>query len=1198
MKAFFTIFLLFVAAHLFSQSDPECAANADGDQIICYDEPIVLSAPFSQHFDEIKWSIVYGPPGSGLLDPNNYTTNVTGGPNWDPDVYTFRFSVVCKDLDGNGIKDVAYDDVVVTVMPDVTQPVITEPDANQDGHFTVCTEGDITVNAPAPGEMSSVSVIPEDGLVTTTISGNTVHLKRLDTNNSFQGNCDYVVTYVISNGGCTKKAEVNVTFIRPQYRNTDGIIEGVIDICPSCNDTLQLLGDRPGCGGQGIWTVASRPPGATANIFWPDKKNGDASAALSHPGIYTFQYTVDNIAPCPSSTFEISCQVLDTIQFLLGEDIYQLFCDNVLPAGVYNYAFNELDNAIYNWQILTGATNSEIGISPGNTHSATITVFNDLDLSDGLVMIEISAVRFFIDPDCDGPLPYHEVELPYNDPVSNEAYIQQLLTTPGICYQKCEDYAYIYFYGGPQVELEAEDVFFLCSDGIENVRLTDYFTVSGGLVKATVLSQPPGSNLPNQVSTSQLLQLSVDGCGEFVFRIEASEYNFEVFPYELLCQDADTLTITIEESKPVTAGTDQSKCCNEPIRLNGNNPYSCGSQGTWTLVSCSNGCTVTIDNPHDPNTQIFVNEDCSNMPVTLQFQWSFSSEESFCKLADTTVVYIDSCIIPCENLDVNVITECVEGRIILTAVDDNGQKLSPYTYSIIWTGNFPTQSGNPVAVQDPGSAINYTVQVTLVAPGSDTCNLFESGTAQCSFDTLYCGIRITERCDDCGNVILTAVDENGNPVPPTPFLHTFRWVVYGGPGDDSGVSDGYENVNPITVHAGACYSLLYEHFEYPPGAEPIPGTWTGICRYQSPIFCVSDSCPGPCGEFPDFFIAGCGDVLDLSLNLTFPPGCYNVCSGPYASATLGVFFKGTNNPVTGYDILWEDGSTGTYANGILSSINTVRISSMVNRCCYWEDGYSPICCDRVPHSVTCEQPITKYCKDDGTVTYVPGPPQISWYGVPGAIGYELKITFGDPHGCCEGSGETIYISVSSSPWTIPDDWDCFTISVRAIFPPNVCEQSNWSDPYTYCENVIACTPVITVCGCCHERSAEGANLPVRVIPEEEMLALLKANPGPAYATLREALTAIGFTSSYEPNFSIYPNPVSNVITIRPINAVSGNFQVQLHDMLHRQWRQREFDGGTEGTLDVGDLPNGIYLLSIRNTDGELLQTEKVIVMRQ
>ena len=1221
MKSILTVFLLCLAAVLHGQKEKpaECAANAGPDQTICFNEPMTLNAPMSLDYDlssptNISWSAGFvTPPVSFLPNPNSFDVTVTdGSATWNPGTYNFKFCATCRDLNNDGVKDVVCDESVVTVTPPATQAQIIEPDGTQDGHFTLCHEGDVMVNAAANGELSALSILPSDGLVhIVQTSATTYHLVRTGHGSPFQGTCEYTLSYVISNGGCESRVNTTVKFIQPQDGNLDGTIEGHIRPgCPLCTNRVSLEGDRPGCDGQGVWTVVQSPPGATWDFdpVYTNPLTGDAVVTVSEPGTYTFQYDVTNIDPCANSSFQITCDIFQVGEFTIGYDKIVTLCDNKIPKGTtYHFEFLQLPNTIYNWIPDNAAL---LGVATPHDYQSDVTALQDIDLGIYGTGITVTATKFFMDPDCEGPLPYEEIILPYSNADENWNYIQELIKKPGICFATCVNVAYVRFYGAPTVKMDQENISFLCTDGSETVRLGDYFDVTNGtpyFAEINVLSQPPGSSLSSPVSEYDFLQLQVDGCGQYVFEINAKTYNYAVSP-PIVCTTTRILTITLEEAQPVSAGTDQIRCCVDPdIRLNGNNPFECGAQGTWKLIYCSSGCTVDFDDPHDPNTRITVHDDCRNLPVVMDFEWSFNSEDPSCLLTDTTRVTLDSiCCTSCHCPEYHVNWACVEGQVVLTLLDQNNTPIDATVYTVNWNVNGTPGSTNPFAVSaTPGVPMPFTVEVYLVENGNRVCSDMLTGSAYCPpTQPEGCGVRVVESCDECGNITLTLVDiVTGLPVVEIPFVHEIRWLIYGEGADDTSPL-GVPHVNPITLPPGACYKIDYRRYYYAPGQQPIPGTWTDICDFEEGPICPAIECPGPCQNFPDFFIAGCGDVLDQTLNLTFPGGCFNVCNSVTGSyVTLGVFHTSTGLPVdpTQYNIVWENGSTGTYVNGQLSTINSVTITSKQRPCCFWKDAYLPVCCDREPFAVRCEQPITKYCKPDGTVTYVNGVPQISWIGVAGAVGYELEISFdgGGEEKCCEPNGNpTQYITVTSSPWPIPLTWDCFTIRVRAIYPEGVCEGSEWSAPYVYCPKVVVCDPVITVCGCCgHGRSEEFMSLPVVMVSEEELKAYLKAHPGPAYPSLQEALTAIGYISEATPSFSVFPNPANDAITVHPAQATKGVFTVQVTDMLQRQRLTLDFDGAGDAYLNVSDYPKGLYIVTIRDAQGNLIQAEKITVLR-
>jgi hypothetical protein len=400
------------------------------------------------------------------------------------------------------------------------------------------------------------------------------------------------------------------------------------------------------------------------------------------------------------------------------------------------------------------------------------------------------------------------------------------------------------------------------------------------------------------------LQLSVDGCGQYKFKIQTTNYDNTVNP-PTTCTSVDTLTINIETAKTVRAGADQVKCPSEPIGLNGNDPY-CNAIGTWTQIHCSNlnYYQVTIDDIHNPSTQLTIKapNDTICPPDTLCFVWSFASEGD-CDLSDTTRIIIrDSCcyVEPCAQ-NIHVISECSQNHAILTVTSDQGV-LNPNEYTIIWT---PGGQGNPINLNlPPNGTVYYSVEVYKIVDGDTLCHTVLPGFVHCP--EIGCGAHVVESCDQCGNVILTLVDaQTGNIIPPTTYLHEINWHIYGGGAGSLGFYTSTQN--PVVIQQDAHYALNYQHYVYPPNVPNVPGYQTSICVFNIPKTPVSITCPGPCENFNDFFIAGCGDNLDISLNLDFPPGCQSFCGSQGTAGTLGVFHKSNNMPVNAalFTIKWK-----------------------------------------------------------------------------------------------------------------------------------------------------------------------------------------------------------------------------------------------------------------------------------------------------
>lgn len=1215
MKHIFLLIFWCFTQTLFSQKETDCSPNAGFDQVICFDDEIILSAPSSDDYNappNITWTYLPGGPlpvsQVGFTNQGGLITGVThiGINKWPAGNYTFQFCVDCADTNNDGQMDRLCAEVVVRVKAEPGDPVITEPDNTQDGMVTVCYSAIMGLSEPAQDEMATVTISPNDGDVTYTQVGNQLFLQREMTNIPYDGECTYKVIYSIEKDDCTKSTSVDVTFVNPYDPNGDGVIEGRIIACPSCTDLLKLRGDWPGCGGKGVWTLVSGPGPVTFSGVLTDI--GWANATVTTNGTYTFQYTVSNADPCIITTpFTLTCSVLALDEFTLGPDKNIQVCSETMPAGTYPFSFNQIPNAIYEWK-------PGIPLTPGMSFSQPHNYFSDVILANPVnlkfypISIIVRAYKFYIDPDCTGgPAEPYEVTLPYSDPNLNWDYLTQLQVSGDSCIHRCTTQSKITIMGTPVIQMPDDQLDFLCSNGTEVLVIGDYFEAPNATYSAYIYVTDHTSGTTIQVNNAPYVpgssfwstdQLKLIGPGDYDIMIRAvSNVN------GVSCADTAYLKVRIRIPQPVDAGEDQVKCYNDPTRLNGTDSYQNGIQGTWSQVNC-NPCTITFADPHDRNTQIFFTGITpANLPVDLFFEWTYSSEESTCKLADTVKVTVLPCRVPCDNLGLNIKTQCLEEKIVLTAFNSQGYEIDESIYQIQWTGSaseFPIINTNPVSVSN-ASPVSYTLEVWLNEGGVPTCYNTLSGVASCDTAPSGCGVRVIERCDECGNVEVFVIDEDGNPVQPAQYEHELRWVVYGNLLDP--VGKVYTNENPIKVHPQACYSLQYDRYVYPENVPHVPGYHESICEFDLPVTCVSISCPGPCQDFPTFFIAGCGDDLDQLLNLTFPDGCHNVCGSVNGSSgTLGVFNSG-NNPVTsGYHILWKNTDTGTYVTGNVADINYVLITGIgPDSCCFWEDRYEPNCtCTQEPTSVMCEQPIVKYCKPDGSVTYVPGIPRIAWTGVAGASSYLLEVTFGNPEGCCESAMTgTQLIPVSGSPWEIPIGWNCFTIRIKALNADGSCEESEWSYPYQYCPAEYVCSPVIIVCGCCHGRSDEAVALPVQVMGEEEMSAYLKEHPGTTYPTLAEALVAMGYQTPADAFVTVRPNPARNEITVLPGSRVreTETYTFEMIDALGHRVLRRVLAGTEPHTLDISALEAGVYTWRLfAGTDGKLLETGKMIVI--
>lgn len=1197
MKTVILTCLLILTTGLLRSQD--CASNANENDTICYrDRNMFLNAVPSVNYASplvSQWTIVSVPPAAAgnvnLSTPNNsLTSNVWCNlSSWPLGSYTFAFNVNCL----SGIT--AVDFVTIVVQPVPTQAVITMPDGSTPpALLRACKSIDLAASIPGAHENVNFDYNLYDNLLEFDFDETTgaLTVTRLNLESNGQGECTYDIIYSIDNGGCYTYDTVTIFFVSPRDDNDDNIIEGSINgSCPKCSYQIRLLGDRPGCGATGHWSLVDTTQASFVTFYSIDTIKGDAWATVTQPGTYTFQYCIEGGDPCPPSCDTVSCTVLSNNGAYLGPNQYIFLCDSVIPPGDYDFTIPYIPNAVITWNV----NSTWLTVSQPDATTIRMTVHVPYNVHEyGNISFTITSTLYFIDENCDGV--FETSTLPSTDPVVVQAYINELIQA-GACVESCKSETLFSIHGSPNIDLYADTVNFLCSDGSELLTLDDYYESNSGsdgvifFHEIRVLEQD-GTPLNPVIYPTDLILLDGGNGAHYVFEIYAAWIDPITND---TCSITDTLVINLFTPVQVTAGSDQIKCFNDIIILNGNNPYNGQINGTWKQVNCGSNCNVTFADPNNPNTQIFLTGiTWSDLPLDLYFEWSFTGTDTSCTFTDTTRVHIDDCLLPCDGAGLQIVSKCIGDSIVLAVVNQFGFPIG-YPYSILWNDG---QTVNPVTVANPGGIYSYAAVITLTINDNRICIDTLSGRIECEQQPVICGIKLVESCDDCGNVVVTAVDEHGNPVLPAAYLHTFRWVVYGNPNDPTGVV--YQNTGSITVHPGACYSLLYEHYYYSnPNGTPIPGTQDSICRYQFPKTCVSIECDGPCENFPTFHIAGCGDDLDILHNLTFPPGCQVNCNG--LSGTLGVFDENWNPVTAPYYITWENNAHTTYVTGQISTINTVRISLSDSECCFWEGGYSPsYMCSCVPHSLQCEQPIVKYCNHDGSVTYIPGPPQITWYGVPGAASYLLEVSFTGIDECCTNNPvpPTQYIPVAGTSWVFPSTLTCFTVRVKAVNPEGICTETAWSLPYSYCRAQITCSPVITVCGCCHgQRSDEYGGLKTVVVSQEELSSYLEMHGGSRYGSLSEALHSIGEDPVLTPSFMVYPNPANDQLFIRPAEWVKGAYQVRLQDLLQREWPGVDLTDNLESSINIRHLPVGIYLLSIRDSSGEVVMVQKVIVSR-
>jgi hypothetical protein len=72
---------------------------------------------------------------------------------------------------------------------------------------------------------------------------------------------------------------------------------------------------------------------------------------------------------------------------------------------------------------------------------------------------------------------------------------------------------------------------------------------------------------------------------------------------------------------------------------------------------------------------------------------------------------------------------------------------------------------------------------------------------------------------------------------------------------------------------------------------------------------------------------------------------------------------------------------------------------------------------------------------------------------------------------------------------------------------------------------------------------------------------------------------------------VYPNPTSGVVTVK--NASQGA-EIQFIDMLGKLYRKETIQGAAH-TVNLSELPDGVYFYTIKQPDGVMLPAKKLII---
>ena len=85
-----------------------------------------------------------------------------------------------------------------------------------------------------------------------------------------------------------------------------------------------------------------------------------------------------------------------------------------------------------------------------------------------------------------------------------------------------------------------------------------------------------------------------------------------------------------------------------------------------------------------------------------------------------------------------------------------------------------------------------------------------------------------------------------------------------------------------------------------------------------------------------------------------------------------------------------------------------------------------------------------------------------------------------------------------------------------------------------------------------------------------------------------AFTAFAQTERHSPQLSIFPNPATEYIKLSDDEAVKSIF---VSNMLGR--KMRSFDVVKGERYEIGDLPNGLYLIQLVGKNNKVLATQRL-----
>ena len=297
--------------NVLSTYSQNCTVNANVDQNICANQPLVLNGSNGGLImpGTVQWSQLSG-PSVIITAPTSLVTTVTGYTGGN--TYVFRLSAKCTD--GN----IVFDQVTYTVRS------ITMADAGIPQ--TLCpgtAVGTMTANAPGSGETGIWSGSGSGITITSTSN----RLSPLNLSNGSSGTSTF--TWTINNAnGCSSSDTVQITNrggVATVSAGADILASSVSCYLTTATVTLNGSFGGNGTGGQiGLWTLVSGPSAPT--ITNPNQRNTTVTNLIQ--GTYVFRWTV--VGPCASGSDDVTVNIpLSTGSLTgVGSGVTLIYCDN------------------------------------------------------------------------------------------------------------------------------------------------------------------------------------------------------------------------------------------------------------------------------------------------------------------------------------------------------------------------------------------------------------------------------------------------------------------------------------------------------------------------------------------------------------------------------------------------------------------------------------------------------------------------------------------------------------------------------------------------------------------------------------------------------------------------------------------------------------------------------------------------------